>query len=54
MSRYPQLTLLVTQLRAEHPRPSLRWSELVERIRSSSAQEPRQPFTKIGASTTPK
>lgn len=43
MSRYPQLTLLVTQLRAEHPRPSLRWSELVERIRSSAEQEQPRP-----------
>jgi hypothetical protein len=33
MTRSPELTALVQRLRREHPRPKLRWTELVERVR---------------------
>jgi len=35
MSRHTELTELVERLRAEHPRPRLRWSELIARVRAS-------------------
>jgi hypothetical protein len=35
MSRSRELTALVHRLRREQPRPTRRWSELVERVRRS-------------------
>lgn len=35
MTRHPELTALVERLRDEQPRPSIRWSELVGRIRTA-------------------
>ena len=37
MTRHPELAELVQRLRQEHPRPTLRWSELVERVRRERA-----------------
>lgn len=34
MTRRPELTALVQKLRTEHPRPTLRWSDLLERVRN--------------------
>lgn len=39
-TRHPELTALVARLRAEHPRPSTRWSELVGQIRAARAAAP--------------
>jgi hypothetical protein len=33
MTRHPELAVLVHRLRQEHPRPKMRWSELLERVR---------------------
>jgi hypothetical protein len=42
MTRHPQLDALVKRLREEHPRPTMRWSELVERVRRERDQAGRR------------